>query len=122
MIYIIYFLTLYGLSNMLVHSSGPFRIFEHYRTLLSHFPSNIGEGAKCMICTPCQMGILFSLLDIFLLTNISFTPFNVIYGDYLEWYYKIILDGCITSGVVWLIHTIQEMWERANYIDEFVEE
>jgi hypothetical protein len=29
----------------------------------------------------------------------------------------IFLDGCLTSGAVWLIHTVQEFFERAFYND-----
>jgi hypothetical protein len=30
----------------------------------------------------------------------------------------IFLDGCLTSGGVWIIHNFEEMLERAFYYDE----
>lgn len=107
---VIYILCAYGISNILVFADGPFRIFERYREWTETLPSNIGEGSRCMICTPCQVGIALSIIDL-LLTSVSFTPFNVLFHNPSLWYLIIPLDGAITSGSVWLIHTLQEALE-----------
>lgn len=110
---IIFSIVVYGLSNCLVYAEGPFRIFEFYRYFMSKMPSNLGHGATCMICTPFQVGIILSLINIFLITDMDFTPMNTLSCYSAEyWYIKIILDGAFGSGVTWLIHTFQECLEN----------
>lgn len=106
---IIFILMSYGISNILVHSSGPFRIFEYYRDYMHTLPSNLGEGSECMICTPTQVGIILSLVNNLIYTSIAFTPMMLLGSDC--WYMNLILDGGIASGSVWVLHTIQEHFE-----------
>ena len=116
-IIIVYSLCAYGLSNIIVYSSGPFNIFSKLREYSNKvLPSNLGELFECMICFPTWVGILFSIIDIFLLRDISFTPFNLIFNDNNFWYIIILLDSFFTSGTTWLLHTIQESFEKR--IDE----
>jgi hypothetical protein len=49
-----------------------------------------------------------------LLPEIPFTPFNIIFDTPYLWPIIIVLDASITSGSVWLLHTIQEALERWN--------
>jgi len=107
---------------MLVYASGPFRLFEKYRDFMDTMPSNIGEGAHCMICTPTQVAIVLSLVDVFIY-GVAFTPGNLVtYGDSSLWFLAIIIDGGLGSGVAWLLHTAQEALERTNNEEEIVEE
>lgn len=110
----IFIIMVYGLSNMMVYSEGPFHLFDFYRKVMSKMPSNLGEGANCMICTPCQVGIVLSLLNLFLFPSITFTPCNMImHNEYSNlWFIIAIMDGAIGSGSTWLIHTIQEWFEH----------
>lgn len=108
---VLYTFFAYGISNILVHSTGPFHIFEKYRDLMEQLPFDLGEGSKCMICTPTQIGILFSVLNMFLFPEIKVTPFYYLFNNTEYWYIIMIMDGCFTSGVVWLLHTLQEYIE-----------
>lgn len=115
---IIYILCAYGISNMIVYSSGPFNLFEKIRNLFDNLPSNLGELLHCMICFPSWVGIILSSIDIFLLKDNSFTPFNLIINNDSLWYLIIILDMFITSGSIWLLHTIQETCESITNKNE----
>lgn len=109
--FIIYILCAYGISNMFIYASGPFNIFSKLRELFDMLPSNLGEMLHCMICFPTWVGIILSSFDIFFLKHNEITPFNIIINDDSLWYYTIALDAFITSGSIWLIHTIQESLE-----------
>lgn len=109
--FIIYILCAYGIANMFVYSNGPFNFFTHLRNTMDKAPSNLGELFHCMICFPTWVGIVLSIFDIWLLPNISFTPFNILFNNDSLWYYIIPLDMFITSGTVWLINTFQETFE-----------
>lgn len=116
--FIIYILCAYGIANMIVYSSGPFNLFNHLRNFMDKSPSNLGELFHCMICFPTWVGIILSFFDIFFLTTVNFTPFNIMINDSSLWYYIIPLDAFITSGSVWLIHTIQETFESITNKNE----
>ena len=108
----VFMLAVYGISNILVYAEGPFRIFEKYRSFMHRLPSNIGDGAECMICTPTQVGIVLSLMDIFS-KGVLFTPGNIIFGAD-HWFFAILIDGAFASGTTWIIHTFQESLEYAE--------
>ena len=120
-----YCIVAYGLSNMVVFGSGPFRIFEHIRNISNLIGEHFGQLFSCMMCFPANLGWVLSLLDWFLIKDIAFTPFNIILAGTGYWWLALILDCCFTSGIVWLIHHIEEFFE--NIADkaaatEFVEE
>ena len=111
LIIVLYIFAVYGFSNMMVFGSGPFRIFEHIRNISNNINPHFGTLFSCMMCFPANVGLFTSLLDWFLLSNISITPFNMIlYGTNL-WWLAIILDCCLTSGCVWIIHNIESFFE-----------
>lgn len=110
--FLIYILCAYGIANMIVYSSGPFDCLTRLREFMDKYaPSNFGELFHCMICFPTWVGVILSAFDIWLLPNISFTPFNMLFNNDSLWYYIIPLDMFITSGTVWLINTFQETFE-----------
>jgi hypothetical protein len=112
---IIYAFCAYGLSNIIIYSSGPFNIFTKFRENSNKYlPSNLGELFECMICFPTWVGLIMSTINIIFCPNISFTPFMLIFQNIEYWYLIIPFDGFFTSGIVWLIHTFQEMMERVN--------
>ena len=117
---LLFSLVVYGISNMLVYASGPFRMFEKYRDFMDTMPSNIGEGAHCMICTPTQVAIVLSLIDVFTY-GVTFTPGNLITDDNSSlWLLALIIDGGLGSGIAWLLHTAQEALERTNKEEEII--
>lgn len=112
---LIYSLIFYGISYCIVYAAGPFNIFTKYREIAeSKFPSNLGDSVKCMFCTPFQLGLLFSLINYFLLDNAFPTP--SLYCDPTEsyWYISVIFDGAFTASVVYLIDTVQCWFEGEN--------
>lgn len=111
----VYILVCYGLSNMVVYSKGPFHIFENWRTLANNIHPHFGELFSCMMCFPFWAGVIFSLLDLFLIP-IGFTPFNIICSSipltFFNVLFIVIMDGILSSGTTWVINNIEEYFEQ----------
>ena len=106
-----YILFAYGFANMVVYANGPFGIFEKWRNLTHNLSEGFGELFTCMICLSTWIGIVFSAVDFWLVPDLSFTPFNVVFdGKYP--FLTILMDMCATSGAVWLLHNLEEAFER----------
>jgi hypothetical protein len=97
----------YGISNIIVYGS----IFKGFRSFWDRVnPSFFGSLFGCMMCTPFWVGFFLSL--IFQITGyITMSPLNYVGVDNI--YMSVFLDACLCSGTTWLIHTFQEMGERA---------
>ena len=52
------------------------------------------------------------MIDWFFIKDIAFTPFNIILAGTGYWWLALILDCCSTTGIVWLIHHIEEYFEN----------
>lgn len=103
---ILFLLVSYGISNIIVFGS----IFDGMRTFFQKWnPKFLGQLFTCMICLPTWVGFILSLTLTYL-GYVSITPFGSI-GIEIIWL-RTFLDGCLTSGVVWIIHTIQEHFEK----------
>ena len=74
----------------------------------------IEEMLSCFICLPTWVGFGLSALNILFFPFSPFSPMNIILADKTLWPIIIFLDGMITSGGCWLIHTTQEAIERSN--------
>lgn len=109
-----YILASYGITNLLVYGTGPFDVLSKMRDWCDEHIPTIGDMLKCMMCTSTNVGWIVSLLNLMLLPEIPFTPFNIIFDTPYLWPIIIVLDASITSGSVWLLHTIQEALERWN--------
>lgn len=107
---LIYILFAYGITNLLVYGSGPFDVLNKFRKLSRRILNTLGDMLDCMMCTSTNVGWVVSLLNI-LFISVPLTPMMILYGDVLPWYVIIFGDACITSGAVWLIHTLQEALE-----------
>lgn len=112
LIIFLYSICAYGISNMMVFSSGPFRIFERIRSLSSRINEHFGSMFSCMICFPANVGWICSLADWFFIHGISITPFNILLNGTNLWWLALIGDCCFTTGVVWLIHNIESYFEN----------
>lgn len=110
---IVYFIFLYGLSNLLVYGTGPFNMLGKMREYANKLLKTLGDMLNCMMCTSANIGWIFSAINM-LFFNVPFTPMMIMYGGILPWPMIIFFDMCIASGAVWLIHTLQEMMERSN--------
>lgn len=121
LILIVYVFTCYGISNMVVYSDGPFNVFSNFRKLMFKINNNLGELFSCMMCFPMWVGIIFSLIDIFLFTSFNLTPFNIILHNQASgvciYFFVVLMDGAFASGMTWLIHTIQEYFENKSNIE-----
>ena len=109
---LIFLLIAYGVSNIVVFSS----IFGKWRNFWSSVSPNFwGTLFTCMICFPTWVGFIGSALVW------SPTEFYGIVSDGLnvmglftipKGLISVFLDGCLTSGAVWIIHSFQESLER----------
>ena len=111
LIIFLYTFAVYGLSNMVVFSSGPFRIFEKIREWSSNLSEHFGTLFSCMICLPSNVGWIASIIDWFLIPNLALTPFNILLAGTNLWWVALIADCCLTSCLVWIIHNVESFFE-----------
>ena len=111
LIIFLYIFAVYGFSNMVVFSSGPFRIFEKIREWSSNLSEHFGTLFSCMICFPANVGWVASIIDWFLIPNLALTPFNILLAGTNLWRVALIADCCLTSGLVWVIHNVESFFE-----------
>lgn len=111
LIIFLYCISAYGLSNMMVFGSGPFRIFEHIRNISTNISSHFGSMFSCMMCFPANVGIVVSAIDWFLIKNFALTPFNILLLGTNLWWVVLLADCCFTSGIVWIIHNVESFFE-----------
>lgn len=111
LIIFLYCIAVYGFSNMVVFSSGPFKIFERIREWSSYISEHFSTLFSCMICLPANAGWIASLIDWFLLKSVAITPFNILLVGTNLWWVALIADCCFTSGIVWIIHNIESFFE-----------
>lgn len=114
-----YILFAYGIANMVCYAEGPWGIFEWWREVADHISEGFGKLFHCMMCFSTWVGLVFSVVDL-LLPALAFTPFNLILAGSGLWWLIPILDAGLTSGAVWLLHNLEEAFERhgsIGYID-----
>lgn len=112
---ILYFLAVYGITFMLVYSNGPFHIFLKLRERLGNIHPQFQELLSCCFCTPTNIGWILSLIDTFILTSVSITPFNILWASSgVGWFVIMVFDMVITGAVVYLIDTIQTFFEEKD--------
>ncbi len=109
MITFIFILIAYGTCNNLIYGS----IFEGYRTFLSRFGTggySLHKLFTCFMCLGTWVGFGLSAL----LNHYGYgylTPIGSIGITNVT--LMIFLNGLLTAGGVWLIHSLQEALERA---------
>jgi hypothetical protein len=111
MIVFLYCIAAYGLSNMMVFGSGPFKIFEHIRNITSSISEHFGSMFQCMMCFPANVGWAVSLIDWFFIKSIAITPFNILLAGTNLWWLALLCDCCFTSGIVWITHNVESFFE-----------
>jgi hypothetical protein len=109
----IFIFSVYGFSNMIVYTSGPFKIFDYLKIIGGKIHPDIEHLLSCMICLPTWAGIILSLINIFLLKNVYITPANLLIHNTNYWPIILLLDAGFASGISWLINTIQ-LWFETN--------
>lgn len=107
---LLFLLVVYGISNIIVYNTIP--IWEKFFNFIYKIsPKYLGKMLSCMMCLPTWVGFGLSYLLVSL-GYVQFSPFTSLGIDTI--WLAIFLDGCIASGVTWLLHTIQEALERTN--------
>lgn len=108
---LIFLLVAYGFCNIIVFGS----IFKKWRNFWSDVSPNFwGMLFTCMICLPTWVGFLGSAL-VWSPTEhyqIVTESLNLHFFTISKGVISAFLDGCLTSGAVWLIHSSQEAIER----------
>lgn len=112
--FIAYILCAYGFCNMIIFAKGPFGIFEWWRSFSHRLSNGFGELFTCPMCLSTWCGLLFSAIDLWIVKSIEFTPFNIVFADADLWWLILLMDMGVTSGIVWLIHQLEEMMERVG--------
>jgi hypothetical protein len=110
----IFSIVAYAISNHFVYAHGPMHIYDWIRDTAAKIHPNLGELFQCMICFPTWVGFMLSAANSFFLPYISLTPGMIMLGTLAPWWIIMIIDGFFASGIVWLIHTLQEALERSN--------
>lgn len=114
LVIILYFLCAYNASFWLVYSEGPYGIFNKFRDFVERVSPQMRKALDCMNCTPTWVGLIASSLNLLLLPSLNLTPWSIVLdGTDVRWL-AIPLDALLTSGVVYLINTFQEMMERVG--------
>lgn len=108
----IYILSVYGFTNMLVYLNGPFGIFEYIRKISNSISEGLGELFSCMACCSTWVGIAFNILNVFILSSFAFTPGCILFGCETFSLMSLFVDMTFTSGIIWIIHNIEEFFER----------
>ena len=104
----------YAISNHFVYAHGPMHLYDKIRELAGKIHPNFGELFQCMICFPTWVGFILSVANYFFLPHADLTPGMVMLNTLAPWWIIMIVDGFFASGIVWLIHTLQEALERSG--------
>lgn len=81
MLFIVYGLAVYRLSNMLANESGPFDVFDKLRYILGvryndlsepYWTNTVSHGVICVWCNSIWIGLLVTLAHIFLKQDIVY--------------------------------------------------
>ena len=122
LIVLCYSLMAYGACNVIVYGSGPFKIFERIREWAANINEHFGLLFQCMMCMPTNFGLICSLVNWFFIP-VAFTPFNILFaGNPGLWWLAMLCDAAFTSGVVWIIHHVEEWFEKMVPSDDNQEE
>lgn len=108
-----YIVASYGICNVMIMGSGPFRILEHMRSIASQISEHFGEMFNCFQCLPFNVGMVLSLLNFFFLPSIMLTPFNIILENTGLWPISVFMDGALTSACCYLLYRIDN-WLTVN--------
>ena len=101
---ILFELLAYGITNIMVFGS----IFQTWRDFWSKIsPNFFGKLVTCPLCFSTWVGGGLSFLFKSLGYSTPFTEYGIVILPLLVFF-----DACFTSGCVWVLHTIQEWFEK----------
>jgi hypothetical protein len=115
---LIWLLSAYGMSNILVYGS----IFQGLRNwfrrvgdsgipVLSQLFGFISDLVSCMMCTSAWSGFFMSF--------VAYSPWHEMLG--VNQYASIFFDGLLASGAVWGINAIVEWFEENRLSNQKIE-
>jgi hypothetical protein len=112
---IVWSLLAYGITNIGVYG----KIFNSPRTWLTQRSSFFRGLLGCMMCLGMWVGMFLSV-TLYSPTSLIYDMDTIMFrtiemGNFTD-YLCIVFDGFLSSGIVWLIHTIQEWFERGNQL------
>lgn len=105
---VIFLLICYGACNNLIYGS----LFEGFRQYLTKFGTggySLHKLFTCFMCLGTWMGFAISAI-FYYFGYASLTPIGFI--GVTNVYLLIFLNGLVSTGGVWLIHTFQEYLEK----------
>lgn len=109
----VYSIIAYSITNILVFGS----IFQPWRDFWDGTsPTFFGKLFSCPMCLSVWVGFGLSLVFQHFNINTPMTEIGMFLPmdyDMLKFVAKVFLDGVFAGGMVWLIHTVQEFFERA---------
>ena len=94
---LIWILTAYGMTNILVYGS----IFEKQRYWIKKYSTVFGDLISCMMCASTWVGFFLSIVFFSPTNTITFIPYTHIF-----------FDGMLASGSVWAINALVEWLEE----------
>jgi hypothetical protein len=94
---LIWILTTYGMTNILVYGS----IFEIQRYWIKKYSTFLGNLITCMMCTSTWVGFFLSLTFFSPTASIASIPYTHLF-----------FDAMLASGSVWIINTLVEWLEE----------
>jgi hypothetical protein len=99
----VFLLVSYGITNIIVFGS----IFESFRGFWNNInPNFLGKLFSCPMCTSTWVGFILSAVFQYMGYNTPLVDYGI-----ENMGFAIFLDGCLASGGVWLLHTLQEYFE-----------
>ena len=102
---ILFVLLAYGITNIMVFGS----IFEKWRKFWMDLnPKFFGKLMSCPMCLSTWVGAGLSYFGNYFGYSTPFAEYGITLLPLMVFF-----DACFTSGCVWLIHTVQEAFERA---------
>lgn len=100
----LFILLAYGITNIILFGS----IFQSWRDFwMKSNPNFFGKLFTCPLCLSTWIGGFLSVLFKYFGYYTPFTEYGITILPL-----TIFLDACFTSGCVWLIHTLQEYFEK----------
>jgi len=102
--YLVFSFLAYGWTNIMVYGSSIIGVWRDFWIKVS--PKFFGKLFSCPMCLGTWVGFLLSY-------GLGYFDFNTpmaLYGVNILWL-RVFLDGVLTSGTVWFIHTVQEWFE-----------
>ena len=105
---LIFILVNYGISNIVVHGS----IFNGFREFWNRVsPNFFGTLFSCMICFPAWSGFILS----FIFQMMGYDNLSPLASQGVDnMFLSVFLDGCLSSGTVFVLHIIEQWFEKED--------